>query len=657
MLHRTTVDVYGKPCQRDRMSRPLITLILISLSAPAYAQRTNDNAVTAAGDAFGKAIGNERIGIYSTEDVRGFNPVDAGNARIEGLFFAQTDRPSSRLIEGSTIRVGISAQGYPFPAPTGIVDYRLNLSGAEPSSSIEIERGPYGGVAGSIEANLPLAGERLGITSGLGFRRQLRPEGGVTNFRGFAMSLAWRPYQRAEIIPFWGGLKTISDEATPTFFLEGAALPPKIRRRQFIGQNFTGRNASSNSYGLVAKLPFGKWRAEAGLFRSRKSTATTFADLFIGVAPDGSAAEHRIIADGDNLDDAISGEFRVARTWGTGAISQRVTASLRGRDQQRDFGGTQRLNFGPSTINSPTLLTPPPITLGPNDHDQVRQLTAGLAYGVNWAGHGLLDVSLAKTRYRKSVDFANPVLPDTLSRANPLLYSATSSIILTKRLALYGGLVRGLEEAPIAPDIALNRNEAPPAILTRQIDFGARFAITPKLSLVAGVFSVRKPYFNIDNARLFRQLGTVTNRGVEVSLAGALAKGVSVVAGSVFLDPLISGEAVTSGQIKPRPVGSLRRRSVANFDVRPGGKSAWSFDLAIESLSARIANASNTLSAPSRETLSLGSRYRFKLGQLPALIRVQATNLFNDYGFIVSSSGGFTYSASRTVTAQLVVDL
>ena len=83
------------------MSRPLITLVLISLSAPAYAQRTNDNAVTAAGDAFGKAIGNERIGIYSTEDVRGFNPVDAGNARIEGLFFAQTDRPSSPGPEAS----------------------------------------------------------------------------------------------------------------------------------------------------------------------------------------------------------------------------------------------------------------------------------------------------------------------------------------------------------------------------------------------------------------------------------------------------------------------------------------------------------------------------------------------------------------------------
>ena len=627
------------------------------LGSPAFAQRTTDNAVTAAGDAFGKAVGNERIGLYSTEDVRGFNPIDAGNARIEGLFFAQTERPSSRLVEGSTIRVGITAQGYPFPAPTGIVDYRLTLPDAKPYASVELERGPYGGVAGSIEARLPLAGERFGLAAGIGFRRQERPEGGVTNFRGYAVSLAWRPYNGAEVLGFWGGLVTIGDEAHVNYFPAGAALPPKARRRQFIGQSFTDRNSDSATYGLIAKLPFDKWRAEIGLFRSRRDVASSFADLFIGVQSDGSAAERRIIADGDNYDDAISGEAKLTREWTSGLFRQNVTASLRGRDVSRDFCGTQRLSFGAGTILRPIRLIPPPIILGANDHDDERQLTAGLAYGLNWAGRGSLDLSLAKTRYRKNVDFANPSLANSVSRANPLLYSAAGSVIITKRLAFYGGVVRGLEEAPIAPDIAVNRSEAPPAILTRQADVGLRFAVTPKLSLVVGLFMVKKPYFNIDGGRLFRQLGDVTNKGLEVSLAGTIANGLSVVAGSLFLDPKISGEDVKSGRIKPRPVGSIARRSIANIDWRPGGRSDWSFDLAVESLSARTANAANSLSAPPREMLSLGTRYRFKLGALPTLVRVQVTNLFNDFGFQVSSSGGFTYSSSRTLTAQLIVDL
>ena len=39
------------------------------------------------------------------------------------------------------------------------------------------------------------------------------------------------------------------------------------------------------------------------------------------------------------------------------------------------------------------------------------------------------------------------------------------------------------------------------------------------------------------------------------------------------------------------------------------------------------------------------------------LLRAQAMNLFNDYGWQVSSSGGFTYSNGRTFMAQLVMDL
>ena len=53
------------------------------------------------------------------------NPVDAGNVRLEGLYFDQVDRLSSRLSDSNTIRVGPAALRYPFPAPTGLVDYAL----------------------------------------------------------------------------------------------------------------------------------------------------------------------------------------------------------------------------------------------------------------------------------------------------------------------------------------------------------------------------------------------------------------------------------------------------------------------------------------------------------------------------------------------------
>ena len=52
------------------------------------------------------------------------------------------------------------------------------------------------------------------------------------------------------------------------------------------------------------------------------------------------------------------------------------------------------------------------------------------------------------------------------------------------------GLYRSSEVRGIAPATAANRNEALPAIFTRQIDGGLRFAMTEVLRLVAGGFDV-----------------------------------------------------------------------------------------------------------------------------------------------------------------------
>jgi iron complex outermembrane recepter protein len=621
------------------------------------AQRTQDNAVTSSSDAFGKAVGNEKTGLYAIDDIRGFNPIEAGNARIEGLYFDQQERLSPRLTDGSTIRVGITAQSYPFPAPTGIVDYRLKTARARPSASLELERGAYGGLAASLETAVPLDGDRLGMTAGLAARRLISPQGGVTNFRAFAASLAWHPTANAVVTTFWSGIQVRGEDATPTIFPVDNLLPPQIERGRFIAQPWARRFAGSRTYGAIAKLPLLGARIEAGLFRSHRFTETSFADLFTGARASGQIASHVIIADGDNDDDSISGELRLVRDWVHGDWRHHLYATARGRAKDRDFGGQVAIPLGADSLLDPRVIARPSFTLGANDHDRVRQTTFGLGYAAEWARRASISASVATSQYRKTVDFADPNLANARSQADPVLYSIGGSVFLRPSLALYGGYVRGLEESIIAPEIATNRGEAPPAILTRQVDLGLRYAVTPNLSLVAGVFSVRKPYFGLDTARRFGQLGIVDNRGVEISLAGRLRPGVSMVAGMVLLDSTISGDAVALGQIGARPVGSVRRRTVMNIDWKPQHQTRWSFDLAIESVSSRIGNTRNLLIVPARTTLAIGTRYRIKLGDVSSLIRIQATNLTDEYGWLVSNSGGFTYSPGRTVTAQLIFDL
>ena len=66
-------------------------------ASEAAAQSVDENAVASATDAFGLSIGNERIGLYSAQDVRGFSPIDAANGRIRGLYFAQVEALPHRM--------------------------------------------------------------------------------------------------------------------------------------------------------------------------------------------------------------------------------------------------------------------------------------------------------------------------------------------------------------------------------------------------------------------------------------------------------------------------------------------------------------------------------------------------------------------------------
>src|SRR3954471_19745612 len=109
----------------------LAVALAVTCSGPGWAQRAGENAVTSADDAFGTSVGNESIGLYSADEVRGFSPGAAGNIRMDGLYLGGLFVGNPRLLAGTAVRVGLTAQGYPFPAPTGIVELSLRPVGSK----------------------------------------------------------------------------------------------------------------------------------------------------------------------------------------------------------------------------------------------------------------------------------------------------------------------------------------------------------------------------------------------------------------------------------------------------------------------------------------------------------------------------------------------
>jgi len=183
--------------------------------APALAQRSDENVVTGAQDAFGTSIGEESIGLYGPDDVRGFSPIVAGNQRLEGIYFTQRNLLNGRLFLGTEIRVGISSLAYPFPAPTGIVDYRLRPAGHETVISTVLAAGPFDGGGADLDLQLPL-GSTLSLAGGVSFRRFAdQPGGDGADLLSIGLAPVWRPSGNVEVRAFWGSVIDPNDITTP----------------------------------------------------------------------------------------------------------------------------------------------------------------------------------------------------------------------------------------------------------------------------------------------------------------------------------------------------------------------------------------------------------------------------------------------------------
>jgi iron complex outermembrane receptor protein len=622
-----------------------------SVAAPAWGQRAGENAVTSADDAFGTSVGNESIGLYSTEEVRGFSPGAAGNFRIDGLYLGGLFIGNPRLLAGTSVKVGLTAQGYPFPAPTGIVDISLRPAGSKPLLSAVVHGGIQNGV--ELDGQLPLSGD-FSIAGGVGYSHYLdNPGGDYGNYWSVGIAPSWRPNKDTEVRAFYALEVGPKDVSSPYFFVDGPHLPPRVPHR-FQGQHWAAWKNRTDTMGLFGHTALGGgWSLKAGLFRQRFESTRSFNTLFLDTAEDG-ASDFVVAIHPVRTTDQTAGEARLTRQLNEGPRRHELHLSVKGRARTGDFGGEQVVDFGPVTVGQiPPQFPKPDVNFGPETSDKTRQLTAGIAYHGIWPGVGEVGVGLQRTDYRKTI--GPPDAPDIVTRAHPWLWNATLAVNLVRGLVAYGGYTKGLEDSGVAPEIAVNRSEAPPALLTSQRDIGLRYVIGP-MRFVVGGFDVRKPYFNVDPNLIFRDLGTVRHRGIEISVAGEPVKGLNLVGGAVLMKPRVTGPAVDLGLIGARPVSQAETMITSYADYRLPFAPAFSVNLGVNYLGPRPGSADNLLAVPARTIVDLGGRYRFQLAKSPATLRLQLSNLTNQYAWDVTDFGGFRRNRPRSIQADLSVD-
>lgn len=624
-------------------------------AAPALAQRVDDDPTLLADDAFGAAIGNERVGLYRNWDVRGFSAVTAGNVRVEGMYVDRPAEFSERLAANETIRVGITAQNYPFAAPTGIADYKLRPAGDKALLSAVASYSDLGVARLEFDGQLPLDGERLSLAGGAGVNRMVYTSGATATFGSYGFRARWKPAPGIELSPFWGRVDTYHRLTSPTFVAAGPFIPRGLRTGRYVGADWAGQRLTATNAGLVGKARLAdSWALAVGLFRSANDMPKNYSLLLRGLTPD-NQADRRIIADPPQLTAATSGELRVEHVLRDGARAHLLTASLRGRSRLARYGGSVAVDYGRGDVNTPLNVPEPAFQFGERTREKVRQLTPGLAYELRWKGVGSLGLGAQRALYSKRV--VVPGVGKTATHDRSWLYNASLAIDLSERLSLYASASTGLEESGLAPESAANRREVLPAIHTSQVDAGIRVLLPAKLRLVAGVFDVRKPYFAVDQVNVYAQAGRIRHRGIELSLSGTPLPGLTVVAGAVLMDPVVTGPLVAQGKLGRRPLGDTARLLTLSTSFTPGSIPRLTLGVNLLHHGPRSANTANLSEIPAATLVDLSARYRLRLAGKPALLRFQVTNATDRLDYSIQGNNSFGFTTMRSFALSLTVDV
>lgn len=634
-------------------ARAWFASVALVIGPHAWADHASDNAVVSAEDAFGLTIGTETIGLYDQNQIRGFSPQIAGNARIDGLYFDQQAPLSNRVLEGSTIRVGISALGYPFPAPTGIVDYDLRHAGDKPSLTAVADLGPFDARGLDLDGQYPVEALNLRVPMGVSYRINAGLPGYTQQSVSVGIVPQWTPTDGVAVRGFWDWQRVSRDRVAPLFFMASDSLPPEVPAN-YLGQDWATGKSFHENYGATVKAELSsRWTLHAGVFRSVNDAPLSYADLFVNTLPSG-IADHQLIGYPDQRTSSTSGDAQLKAQFGEGALRHEIVFSLRGRDVHASYDGADVQDVGTAFIGQGAQVTRPNFTYGPLTRDDDQLWAAGVAYHGQWLHVGELSAGVERVDYRKSITLPGEA-PAHRDDESWRFYNIVA-VNVFKDANLYAGYTQGVEDSGIAPSNAANRGEILPAALTWQVDAGFKYAVTPSVNLIAGVFDVHKPYFNLDAANYYVDLGSQSHRGYEFSIAGEIVKDLNVVAGLEVLKPEVSANGSASVPIGPLAVGQNNHLAQINVDYRFQSWHAASVDFTFYSYGRRAASLDNSVSLPSTQSVDVGARYRFEIFQAPATLRMLVQNVGNVYSWALTDSAGFSPAPRRSVQLYLTTD-
>ncbi len=615
----------------SRLRGWMLASVFASLGGEALAQ-TATNVATQVIDAFGEKVGSEQIGLYSEQQVRGFSLQDSGNYRLDGAYFIRAANIVDPSFDGVTIRVGINALGVDFPAPSGIVEYRLRTTEPGAHEDLELAYREYGGNATFLRGSISSADNRIGTAYGVSILNDTGSDGMKRRPRHYALVPTWRPTDALQI----KGLMSFDRFKRPGgdygTVATGDALPPvqpnpgtynvawgKVDQLQSAG-GVVARYVPSENVALRTSFVL------TDIVRDRGD----FTQLALG--PDGTGTATTA------LTRPLHQRGMAGEAYASWRLSprHRVFSTLRWRRGMADVKAAVQVPLGFVDQRMGVSVTPTPADPPDVDPqmDRTREIIAGMGYEADWTEKLWMRAGVLRSAHRRQV--TPPGGPLRRNSTSPWLYDFAARYEPLANLTVFATTVKGLEESGTAPSNAANRNEVLPAVHAKQYELGLRYRHADSLTFIGSVFQITKPTPGLDANNVYGLVGEARHRGVELSLTGRPMDNLNVVGGLALLEAARRGVLVDQGVIRDRAAGIPAVTALLNVTYSAPFINGLSIDSQFNYTSQRLASTRRGLYSPAFATLDIGVRYNFAVKGNTAVIRAQLRNVFDEDAWIAN---------------------
>lgn len=643
----------------------------VPLSIQSYDARTiTDSAARTVRDVLANdpsVLSSSYGGGFDNFRLRGFAMDNFNTIRRDGMALAPHYDVPLELVERVDVLKGPSGFLYGFNSPGGTINYIPKRPMVDPFTSLRLTASSLQGRQVSVDTNQVAADGLVGYRVNAGYER-------VGNFDhlgdferkfvGIATDLRLGDSVLLQANADWSFKSTMSDPLLradqsgrsnpldPSSFV----LPPRVDRRDALSPSWYRHDTEAGN--LEVKLEYAladRWTWVSQANYSRVERHGGYMDLF-DIQPDGDIGFADLYQSRGEVFSTWAVQSYLSGTFTTGSVLHDVfagasTRQFRDRSPHWDLVESRApvsvSDISVGNIRNP--VQPPRWDFGP---EQAIDFTSSIRERSVFASDLMtFNASFQALLGGRYVWYKARNLSATALPQDKNVFVPTGALIYRPReeVMTYASYSRGFEKGDYAPYNARNANQPTDAIQSEQVEIGLKAELGAVWTLGVAAFDIKRDASYLDTDNTYVSNGRFHHRGVELNTSAVLGRRWTLVGNAAYLDTELVDvtDAATRGR---RTEGVPRWKSALTARYRLRAVPGLSFDGTWSYVGSRAVDAQNSGFVPGYATWDAGASFQTHVSGAPALFRLYAKNLTNQYYYPgVYYSGGLELGRAREV--------